>query len=94
VIEAIEPRFLLSAASAAASSSSVQSAAARTAPAAVAVPASPTSLTATVSSSSQINLAWSTTDSLATSYVVERAVGGGAFATIATVTKRTTAVPA
>ncbi len=84
VIEEIEPRVFLSAASAAASSSSVQAAAA----AVLAPPASPINLVATVASSSQINLSWSTADSLASSYVVERSTAGGAFAVVATVSKK------
>ncbi len=96
VIESIESRLLMSAAGAAASmksgagtssgGTSVQSQA-RVAPA-VALPATPVALTATPLSTTQINLVWSTTDSLATSYFVERSTGGGAFTQIATVTSK------
>ena len=55
----------------------------------VALPAVPTNLTATTVSQTQINLAWSTTDSLATGYTIERSVSGGAFTQIASVTTKT-----
>jgi len=54
----------------------------------VKTPAAPINLAATVIGSTQINLAWSTSDSLATGYIIERSIGTGAFAQIASVTTK------
>jgi LmbE family N-acetylglucosaminyl deacetylase len=53
-------------------------------PAAPPPPVSPSGLTATVVSSAQINLAWVDNATTETGYRVERAVGAGAYSTIAT----------
>ncbi|MEJ7607739.1 MAG: fibronectin type III domain-containing protein, partial [Bryobacteraceae bacterium] len=50
-----------------------------------AVPAAPTSLTATVASATQINLAWSDNSGNETGFRIERSINGGVFSLIASV---------
>ena len=52
-------------------------------------PTAPTALTASVFSTSQVNLAWTDTSSNETNFVLERAVNGAAFAVLATLPANT-----
>jgi hypothetical protein len=54
-------------------------------------PSAPTSLTATTVHESRIDLAWTDNATNETGFAIERAVGGGAFATLTTVGANTTA---
>lgn len=49
------------------------------------LPATPTGLTATAVSSTQINLAWSSTGDYTVAFVIERSLDGASFVQIATV---------
>jgi pectate disaccharide-lyase len=73
------------------SSAYSNTATATTQPVSTLPPAAPTSLTATATSSSQINLAWTDNANNETAYSVERATGGGAFAVVATLSANATA---
>jgi len=56
-----------------------------TTPAFVSPPSAPTGLTAMASSTGQVDLAWTDTSANETGFIIERAVGGGAFSQLTTV---------
>src|SRR2546427_1806543 len=58
-------------------------------PPVVSVPSAPTGLVASVTSASQINLSWTAPSGTISGYMIERAVGSGAFSTIVSNTATT-----